>query len=64
MKIIYFAPGPSQMEIASAFLSQFLKRERDCKCKKWRTFDIKGKFIWQNNFNQDIKGKTNARVSS
>lgn len=29
MKIIYFAPGPSQMEIASAFLSQFLKRERE-----------------------------------
>lgn len=38
------------------------QREIDYKHKKWRTLDINRKFIWQNCFNQDFKGKTAVRV--
>ena len=38
------------------------ERERGWKHKKWRIFDINRKFIWQNCFNQDTKGKTAIRM--
>lgn len=56
------------MVITSAFLSQSLVRERenggdkDCKCKRWKTFVIQRKLTWKNCSNQDIEGKIAASM--